>query len=253
MHPRSHAETIAERLAAELAPTTLGIALVGSVAAGTDHPHSDIDLICATAESSGTEICQVEGRMVTLTRATPAALAAAFTSPRDAAPAVAAWRRARILHDTDGILADLQQTAHAWTWDDLGPAADVWAATELVGLAEEIHKICGMLTLGRPRAAAANRLIVTLALAVPYAAAHRLIYDSENYLWDALADRDQAWAAAWDTAAGLTPADPASAACAALRLYRIAAAALRAHATAADQALIDTATGLAGQTIEEHS
>ncbi|MEU6860006.1 nucleotidyltransferase domain-containing protein [Glycomyces sp. NPDC046736] len=253
MHPSSHAELIAERLAAALAPQALGIALVGSVAAGTDHPHSDIDLICATAESSGTEIRQVEGRMVTLTRATPAALAAALTSPRDAAPAAAAWRRARILHDPDGVLASLQKAAAAWTWDALGPAADAWAAIELVGLAEEIHKICGMLTLGRPRAAAANRLIVTLALAVPYAAAHRISYDSENDLWDALADHDRAWAAAWDTAAGLTPADPASAACAALRLYRIAATALRAHATAADRALIDTATGLAERTIEEHS
>ncbi|GAB3233855.1 hypothetical protein GCM10027447_30550 [Glycomyces halotolerans] len=42
--------------------------------------------------------------------------------------------------------------------------ADRWAATGLVGLAEEVHKVAGMLTGGRARAAAANRAILALQL-----------------------------------------------------------------------------------------
>jgi hypothetical protein len=253
VHPSRHAAQIADRLAADLAPTTVGVALFGSVAKGTDHPHSDIDLVCAATEHRATEIRHVEGRMVTITRATPADLAAAFTRPWDAGPAVAAWRYARLLHDPTGVLADLQQRARAWTWDDLGPAADTWAARELVGLAEEIHKIAGMLATGRPRPAAANRLIIALALAAPYAVANRLLWDSDNDLWDALADTDPAWAAAWDTASGLTAADPDGACRGALRLYRLAAAALTAHLDGHDLATVTTADRLAAAILQEPS
>lgn len=235
---------IAERLAADLAPRSLGIGLFGSVAHGTDHPHSDIDLILAVDTGAGTEVKQVEGRMVTLTRKSPADLEGAFTRPWEAVTAVGAWRGARILHDTDGLMARLQARAATWAWGQID-GVDLWAARELVGLAEEVHKVHGMLATGRARAAAANRAILTLQLAYPLAAAHRLECGSENDLWDAVAAAEgPAWAAAWDTAAGIAEADHATGCRAALALYRIAADRLAHHLDEADHAIVDTARNL---------
>ncbi|THV26234.1 nucleotidyltransferase domain-containing protein [Glycomyces paridis] len=135
MHHREHAAAIAERLARE-ETGALGVALVGSVAAGTDHPDSDIDLIVAAATDPGVRVTHVEGRMATLTRKTPADLAAAFSDPAQAPAAVPAWRSARILTDPGGHLAAVQARALAWTWEQVGAGADDWAAGQLVGLAE---------------------------------------------------------------------------------------------------------------------
>ncbi|GAA1690856.1 hypothetical protein GCM10009830_43210 [Glycomyces endophyticus] len=243
MHHRDHALAIAAAVAGA-EPDALAVALVGSVATGTDHPHSDIDLIAAAATGPGTRVLHVEGRMVTLTRAAPDDLAAALTRPRDAGAAVPAWRTARLLHDPDGVLRDLKARADAWTWDRVEDP-DRWAAGELVGLAEEVHKVHGMLAQGRARAAAANRLILTLALAVPMAAANRLLYGSENDLWDALAAAEgPGWAADWDTAAGLAPAGPEAAARTACALYRRAASRLAPHLAGTDRTVVTAAADL---------
>ncbi|MBO3732213.1 nucleotidyltransferase family protein [Glycomyces niveus] len=245
MHHHTQALAIAERLAADLAPGTLGIGLFGSVAKGTDHPHSDIDLFLAVDADPGTEVRQVEGRMVTLARKSAADLEGGLAHPWEAVTAVGAWRTARILHDPDGRMADLQARARAWTWESIGAEADRWAARELVGLAEEVHKTHGMLALDRPRAAAANRAILVLQLGYALAVAGRLVCDSENDLWDAVAAAEGPdWAAAWDTAAGVLPADHETGCRAALALYRIAADRLAHHLDAGDRAIVDTARDL---------
>jgi predicted nucleotidyltransferase len=245
VHHTLHALAISERLAAELAPGALGVALFGSVAQGTDHPQSDIDLFLAAASDAGTEIRQVEGRMVTLTRKTLADLEGAFTRPWEAVVAVGAWRRARLLHDPGGHLARLQARAHDWTWDLIGAEADRWAAGELVGLAEEVHKTCGMLDRGRSRAAAANRAVLALQLGYAMSVADRLVCDSENDLWDAVADTEgPAWSRAWDAAAGITGTDHEDGCRAALALYRHAAARLGSHLDGEAKAVVRTACDL---------
>lgn len=246
MHHTLHATRVAEQVAADIAPQALGIALFGSVANGTDHPDSDIDLMIAVETDPGVEVRQVDARMVVLTRKTPADLEAAFTRPWEAPAAVPAWRYARPLHDPDGLMARLQTEARAWTWDAIGAEADRWAASELVGLAEEVHKVRGMLAQGRPRAAAANRQILTLQLGHPMAAANRILFDSENDLWDALADTlGPLWAQAWDDAAGITGCDHAHGCRAALKLYCLAAAHLETHLDGNDRDIVRTARDLA--------
>lgn len=245
MDHTAHARAIAAFYADAEAPCTRGIALIGSTATGTDHPHSDIDLIAAADTDPGTRVLHREGRMVTITRKRPDELAASLTCPWEAGAAVPAWRTARILHDPDGTLRDLQALARAWTWDDHATAADAWAASQLVGLAEEVHKIHGMLAQGRARAAAANRLILALALPAPMAAAHRLLYGSENDLWDAVAHAaGPDWAAAWDLAAATAPASPEAGCRAALDLYKLAAHRLIGHLDGSDRTVVDTARNL---------
>ncbi|WP_205326466.1 nucleotidyltransferase domain-containing protein [Glycomyces sp. YM15] len=256
MHHSSHALAIAERLAADLAPDALGIALLGSVAQGTDHPHSDIDLFVALEAGAENEIRHIEGRMVTLSRKTLADLEGAFTSPWEAVVAVGAWRRARLLHDPAGHLARLQTRARAWTWEAIGTGADRWAARELVGLAEEVHKTCGMLARDRARSAAANRAILVLQLGYAMSVANRLVCDSENDLWDAVAAAEgPAWAGAWDDAAGITGCDHRAGCVAALELYRLAAARLDTHLDGDDHDIVRTAATLAAKartSVERH-
>ncbi|MQM23992.1 nucleotidyltransferase family protein [Glycomyces albidus] len=245
MHHSDHAKAIAASCAAAEAPGALGVALFGSVAKGTDHPHSDIDLVVAADTGPGIRVLHREGRMVTVSRKAPDELAAAFDRPWEAGAAVAAWRGARILHDPEGLMRALQARAEAWTWEAIGPDADRWAAGEFVGLAEEVHKVHGMLALGRARAAAANRLLIALSLPGPLAAAHRILYDSENDLWDAVAAAEgPAWARAWDAAAGVALAGHEAGCAAALDLYRLAAARLGPHLAGEDRAVVDTACNL---------
>lgn len=77
-HTRT-ARSIAETTAAALAAR--GVALTGSIATGTDHPDSDIDLIALTDTDRETEIRSVEGRMVTIDWKSPGEVEAAFTRP----------------------------------------------------------------------------------------------------------------------------------------------------------------------------
>ncbi|MFG3342110.1 nucleotidyltransferase family protein [Glycomyces sp. NPDC048151] len=245
MHHHAHALAVAERLAADLAPGTRGIGLFGSVAKGTDHPHSDIDLFLAVDADPGTEVRQVQGRMVTLSRKTFADLDGGLANPWEAVTAVGAWRHAVVLHDPEGRMRRLQARARDWTWETIAAAADQWAARELVGLAEEVHKVAGMLALDRPRAAAANRAVLVLQVGYALAVADRLVCDSENDLWDAVAAAEgPAWTSAWDTAAGIAAADHATGCRAALALYRHAADRLDRHLDAAECAIVRTARDL---------
>ncbi|THV26233.1 hypothetical protein [Glycomyces paridis] len=104
-----------------------------------------------------------------------------------------------------------------------------------------------MAAAGRARAAAANRLILALALAWPLAVANRLLVDSENDLWDAVAVAEgDRWALAWDTAAGLAAATPEAACAAALDLYGLAADRLATHLRGTDRAVVETAAAFRG-------
>ena len=235
-----HARAIAATVAAR------GVALTGSVAAGTDHPDSDIDLIALTDTSRDIEIRSVEGRMVTIGWKRLDQIEAAFTRPWEAGVAVPTWRAACLLTDPEGLLARVKDTAEAWDWADIAGEADRWAAAGVLGLAEEVHKVCGLLDAGNTRAAAANRSILALQLPGLLAAAGRLLYRTENELWDLVCQNEgRAWTSAWDTACGLTPTDLAASCRASLRLYRIAAARTGRALDEAQRPVVDTACRLA--------
>ena len=78
------------------------------------------------------------------------------------------------------------------------------------------------------------------------AAANRILFDSENDLWDALADTlGPLWAQAWDDAAGITGCDHTHGCRAALKLYCLAAAHLETHLDGHDRDIVRTARDLA--------
>ena len=54
----------------------------------------------------------------------------------------------KIVLDKDGSMAALQKAAYEFEWSPLQPAADEFAAEEIMGNAEEVHKILNGLARG---------------------------------------------------------------------------------------------------------
>ncbi len=218
-----HRATI-ERMTAELAAAgAQAVVLFGSFARGQASAHSDIDLL---ALGSGEKRYEWrDGRLVDVAWVPVEAARQQFTDPGAVGAAIRGWREAQIQYDPAGIAGDLQRDAIAWTWDRLGlHAADAWVAREIAGLAEEVFKLVTALEQRRALTAAVQRNVLVLHLAGIVAVHHRLLYGSENRLWDMVAEAlGPAWADAQGCTMGLS-APPFEETCrAALTLYRLAA------------------------------
>jgi len=213
-----------DRVTAELvAAGAQAVVLFGSFARGQASAHSDIDLL---ALGSGAKRYEWrDGRLVDVAWAPVEAVRGQFTDPRAVGAAVPGWREAQIQHDPAGVAAGLQQAARAWTWERLAPgAADACVADELAGLAEEVLKLVAALEQRRPLTAAVQRNVLALNLAGIMALHRRLLYGSENRLWDMVAEAlGPAWAEAQARALGLDAPDFTATCRAALTLYRLAA------------------------------
>jgi predicted nucleotidyltransferase len=238
------ARAVAESLAGEL--DARAVALTGSVASGTDHPDSDIDLVAVVEADRGTEIRSVQGRMVTIAWKSTEEIEAALHRPWEAPVAVPCWREALALTDPEGLLEQVKRRAADWSWELVAERADRWAAAGVTGLAEEAHKVCGMLETGNIRAAAVNRSLLATQLPGLLAAADRILYRSENELWDLVCRAEgAAWTADWDAAVGLSGAGLAESCRAALRLYLAAAARVDEALDECERPVVSTACRLA--------
>jgi hypothetical protein len=212
---------IADDLAADGARAVI---LVGSHARGTATPESDVDLV-AIGSGPGYQLSVRAGRLISLSWHTEHEQREQFGSPRSAVTEIPGWRSAVIIEDRDGIGAALQREAVTWTWDRVTAAAREWVAAELTGYAEEVHKLVAALRYGRPRLAAVQRNLLVLHLPLVLAVHFEILYESENEIWDAIADRaGEHWRSRQDRAlslAGPDPAgpDPADSCRAALELY----------------------------------
>lgn len=244
------ARGVARQLAADGARA---VALTGSHARGDVHAYSDIDLIVIVRRKPSEEDRRgwlrpsrsVRGQLITLAWETVGSTRASFRDPRLAPSFVPGWREAVILHDPEDVAAAVQRRAKAWTWDTIAAAADAWVADEVTGWAEEVHKLAGMLALGSAHAAAVQRSLLALELAGIVARRHRILYGSENVLWDLVAARmGEPWASA-QAAALSEHAETLDASCwAALELYALAASDVRPLLDRRQRAVVDAACGL---------
>jgi hypothetical protein len=213
---------VADRIAAELANAE-AVVLVGSVATGTHHAQSDIDLI-AIGEGDEYSLSVEEGRLVSLSWRWPDEVRASFRDPGTALLAVPAWRDAVVLRDTNGIAASLLAEAIAWSWDRCEEAGG-WAARELTGYAEEVVRLRGAIARRDAPIAAVMTALLALHLAKIVAVYRRLLLPSENDLWRAVGEREgEQWVEAQRRALGLDGAGWKARATGALRLFELAAA-----------------------------
>jgi hypothetical protein len=172
-----------------LAEGAHAVVLTGSHARGTALPESDIDLH-PLGEGPGYLLERSGPFLVSISWRTPDVVRADFRAPLEAPGVVPAWRQAVIVADPRGEVAVLQAEAHAWSWAMIGNAAiDAAVAEGFYGYAEEVHKLVTNLQRGRLRVAAVQRSVLALRMARIAALHLRLLYDSEDVLWDLVSAR----------------------------------------------------------------
>jgi hypothetical protein len=197
---------VARRVATELvAYGAEAVILTGSYVRGDASLISDIDLY-AIGDGPEYRLEQRSGHLVSISWRSARDVRASFINPALAGAAVPGWRRAVILSDSGGIAERLVREASGWDWDAIGDdITNTWVTEELTGLAEEVHKLIGLLEHGRLQAAAIQRSVLALRVPVVMAVHLRLLYDSENMLWDLVAEQmGIEWSTAQLTALGVS-------------------------------------------------
>ena len=185
MDPTSVAREVAEGLAAEGAEA---VVLVGSHSRGDAGPESDVDLLAVGPEEFSFELERRSGSLVSMTSRPYEAYRRGLADPGSVCAAVSGWREAVILQDPEGKAASLIEEAGAWTWERLERRCDEWVGEEICSLAEEVHKLVSALRQGDWQTAAVQRSILAAHLAPILAVHRRILYDSENRLWDLVGD-----------------------------------------------------------------
>ncbi len=215
-------------------PDVIGVGIVGSYTRGQEGKYSDVDLDIYVSRLPENPYDRYtlrywDDKLISLKYTPLDEERAALTDPRRAIWAVPGIRGMRILLDKDGSMAILQKAAQEFDWHPLQSMADEFAAEEIMGNAEEAHKILNGLARGHESTVlyATWGLVKNMLEAV--AVQRGLMIVSENRYFDLIQDsvgRDSNWTSAFRTAWGLDSASSQyqSRGMAALKLYCLSAA-----------------------------
>ncbi len=215
-------------------PDVIGVGIVGSYARGKEAKYSDVDVDIFVAKLPENPYDRYtlrhwDGKLVSLKYTLLEDEIEALSNPRRAIWAVPGLQGMKIILDKDGSVAELQKMAQKFDWSLLQPAADEFAAEEVMGNAEEVHKILNGLARGHESTVlyATWGLVKNMLEAV--AVQRGIMIVSENRYFDLIQDsvgRDTKWVSAFRTAWGLDYASSQyqSRGTAALKLYRLTAA-----------------------------
>lgn len=215
-------------------PDVVGVGVVGSYARGQEGKYSDVDfdIFVSRVPENPYERYTLrcwDNKLISLKYTLLSEERSALTDPRRAIWAVPGLRGMKILLDKDGSMAALQKAAQEFDWSPLQPAADEYAAEEIMGNAEEAHKILSGLARKHESTVlyASWGLVKNMLEAV--AVQRGILIISENRYFDLIQEslgRESAWTRAFRTAWGLDPggAGYQQRGAAALTLYRLSAA-----------------------------
>jgi hypothetical protein len=231
----------------------VAVVMTGSHVRGDAHASSDLDLI-AIVQKKPSDADRRDwlrpyrvrgGVLVSTAWETPAGVRAAFRERRLAPTFVPGWREAVILHDPADVAARLKRAAERWTWDVIAEDCDRHAADGITSLAEEAHKLVGTYRAGNAHAAAAQRAILAVWLAGHIAERRRILYGTDNVLWDLVAESmGQPWASTQARALSEHGESLEDSCRAALELYRLAAVEVRPLLTRHQREVVDAACAL---------
>jgi hypothetical protein len=221
------------------------VVLAGSWARSDAHDDSDIDL-WAIGKNSRYRLERIDGFLAAISEKTPSQFRKEFRDPARAGGAVPGWREARILFDSSGLAKHMKQDAERWTWDLIATKCNEWVADQVTGYAEEVCKLVGNLRLGRKWAAAVQRSLLAIRMAPILAVHFRILYGSENGLWDLVGESmDDEWKKLQSAAFGEGKTTFVESCEAALQLYAVAASSIRSLLSERQQAVVAYACKLA--------
>ena len=217
-------------------PDVIGIAIVGSYSRGQESKYSDVDFDIFVSNLPENEYDRYtlrywDEKLVSLKYALFEDELSALENPRLAIWAVPGLRGMKIVLDKDNSLGELQKMAQKFDFSLLQREADEFAVEEIMGCAEEVHKILS----GLARSHESTVLYATWGLVKcileAIAVQRGILVVSENRYFDLIQEsvgRDTKWVSAFRTAWGLdsTSSQYQSRGAAALKLYRLTAAML---------------------------
>lgn len=237
---------VARAVASDMvAAGAVGVVLTGSRVRGDASPESDVDVL-AVGRGPAYALRRRGGMLVAETWKTRADCLREMRTPRQAGWAVPGWRDAVVLAEAKGEASDLQRRAERWSWHAIAPQCDAWVADEITGFAEEVHKLAGAMTAGQLQRAAITRNVIAIRMAPLMSVHRRVLYTSENLVHNLMAaEMGEPWAAAQRAALALDGEDAAASCRAALRLYAVTAAELRALLDRRQRAVVAHACALA--------
>ena len=244
----SISEKISRRLVAEGA---VSVVLAGSWVRGDAHDGSDTDL-WAVGKNSTYHLELVSGFLVAVSQRTMSQFSNEFRDPAKVAGAIPGWRGALTLFNPHGLAKQLKREADSWTWDSIARKCDRWVAEQVTGYAEEVCKLVGNLRLRRYWAAAVQRSLIAIKMAPILAVHSRILYGSENRLWDLVGDSmGREWKNLQAQAFGEGKVDFAGSCKAALGLYVIAAHYVLPLCNKQQTAVVEYACGLSARYLHE--
>lgn len=215
-------------------PDVIGVGIVGSYSRGQEAKYSDVDFDIFVSELPENDYDRYtlrywDEKLVSLKYTLLDDEYKALSNPRRAIWAVPGLNGMKIVLDKDGSLTKLQKMAQKFEWSLLQSVADEFAAEQVMGNAEEVHKILN----GLDRKHESTVLYATWGLVASMletvAVQRGIMIISENRYFDLIqgsVGMDTKWVSAFRTAWGLdsTSSQYQSRGAAALQLYRLTAA-----------------------------
>jgi len=199
------------------------VVLVGSHATGGATPISDSD-IAAVGDGPPYRLEIQDALLVSMGWATAEEQIRRLCDPEWLGTHVPGWQHSVVLHDPDGVAADIKQQALDWRWERAKTQCDEWVAANVTGLAEEVLKLVASLRTGDDLNAAVLRSVLVHRLAAVMAIHRHLLYGSENKLWSMVAhELGASWGAAQAAALGVSVDDLQESCRSALELFELAA------------------------------
>ena len=211
----------------------IGVGIVGSYARGQESKYSDVDFDIFVSRLPENPYDRYtlrywDNKLISLKYTLLDDERSALTNPRRAIWAVPGLRGMKILLDKDGSMAALQQAAQEFNWSMLQPVADEFAAEEMMGNAEEAHKILSGLAREHESTVLYASWGLVKNMLETVAVQRGIMIISENRYFDLIQDsvgRDSEWTRVFRTAWGLDPNGSGyqRRGAAALSLYRLSA------------------------------
>jgi predicted nucleotidyltransferase len=192
-------------------PHVIGVGIVGSYARGQESRYSDVDFDIFVSKPPENPYDRYtlhywEDKLVSLKYTLLDDERSALTDPRRAIWAVPGLRGMKILLDKDGAMKALQQAAQVFDWSPLQPAADDYAAEQIMGNAEEVHKVLSGLVRGHESTVLYASWGLVKNMLETVAVQRGILIVSENRYFDLIQDavgRASQWTRAFRTAWGL--------------------------------------------------
>ncbi len=196
----------------------------GSRARGDFYKESDIDIHAIGVKSKGTWLERYRRFLISVSWMTAEQHRQAFRNPAEVGGIIPAWRNALIVFDPRGVASAIKDDAKRWRWESLSRESDEWVAEQVTGWAEEVHRLAGSLQQRRTSMAAVVRSLLAIKMAPILAVHKRILYDTENQLWDLVSARmGRQWSEVQSTALGETGKGFNDTCEAALELYAMTA------------------------------